>query len=74
MVIHQIPSFNPNPSLKAALHFLREIGFQNYALIGRVATWVFLPTDLQQFTKDFAIFYLCMKWMIYIVNMNIQMN
>ena len=52
MVIHQIPTFDPNPSLKAALNFLRETGIQNFALIGRVATWVFLPTDRQQFTKD----------------------
>ncbi len=52
MVIQQIPSFDPNPSLKSALDFFQEIGVQNYALIGRVATWVFLPTDRQQFTKN----------------------
>ena len=52
MVIEQIPSFDPNPSLKAALDFLKETGIQNFALIARIATWVFLPTDRQQFTKD----------------------
>ncbi len=52
MVIKQIPSFDPNPSLKAAHDLLQEIGIENFALIGRVATWVFLPTDRQQFTKD----------------------
>ena len=52
MVIQQIPSFDPNPSLKAAIDFLQEAKIDNYALIGRVATWVFLPADRQQFTKD----------------------
>ncbi len=52
MVIQQIPSFDPNPSLKSAIDFLQEIGVQDFALIGRVATWVYLPTDRQQFTKD----------------------
>ena len=52
VVIEQIPSFDPNPSLKAALDFLKETGIQNFALIARIATWVFLPTDRQQFTKD----------------------
>ncbi len=52
MVIQEIPSFDPNPSLRMALALLEEAGIENYALIGRVATWVFLPTDRQQFTKD----------------------
>ena len=52
MVIQQIPSFDPNPSLKAALEFLQDSGVKKYALIGRVATWVFLPADRHQFTKD----------------------
>lgn len=52
MELRQIPSFDPNPSLKAALCFLREADVVNFALIGRVATWVYLPSDRQQFTKD----------------------
>ncbi len=52
MVIQQFPSFDPNPSLKAALRLLKKAGIQDFALIGRVATWVFLPVDRHQFTKD----------------------
>lgn len=48
----RLPSFDPNSSLKAALDFLQETGIEKFALIGRVATWVFLPEDRQQFTKD----------------------
>ncbi len=52
MVIKQIPSFDPNKSLKAALSILKKSGIQDFALIGRIATWVFLPIDQHQFTKD----------------------
>jgi len=52
MVIQQLPSFDPNPSLKTALRFLKKAGIKDFALIGRVATWVFLPIDRHQFTKD----------------------
>ncbi len=50
--LSQLPAFDPNPSLKAALRFLAETGVTDFALIGRVATWVYLPADRQQFTKD----------------------
>lgn len=52
MVVQKIPSFDPNPSLKAALEFLKENKIKDFALIGRIATWIFLPADRQQFTKD----------------------
>lgn len=52
MTIRKIPSFDPNPSLKKAIKFLKEIGVENFALIGRVATWFYLPEDQHQFTKD----------------------
>ncbi|MBF0353360.1 MAG: hypothetical protein HQM11_20200 [SAR324 cluster bacterium] len=52
MVIQQIPVFDPNPSLRSSLKLLRECGITNFALIGRIATWLYLPSDRQQFTKD----------------------
>ncbi len=52
MVLQQIPSFDPNPSLKTALGILQNAGVKDFALIGRVATWLYLPADRHQFTKD----------------------
>ena len=51
MVAKSVPSFDPNPSLNAAVGFLHEIGVTAFALIGRVATWLYLPEDVHQFTK-----------------------
>lgn len=52
MVAKPVPSFDPNPSLSAVVGFLQEIGVTDFALIGRVATWLYLPEEVHQFTKD----------------------
>ncbi len=61
MVVKAIPSFDPNPSLKAAVQLLNDLGITEFALIGRVATWLYLPEDAHQFTKDVDIAILTTK-------------
>ena len=48
---NRLPSFDPNESLEVALEILK-VAASHFALIGRVATWVYLESDLHQFTKD----------------------
>jgi len=46
-----LPRFDPNPSMKAALGILDAAGVP-FALAGRLAVWQYVPTEGQQFTKD----------------------
>lgn len=47
----ELPAFDPRPSARFGLEILREVG-QPFALIGKVAMWIHLPPEAQDFTKD----------------------
>ncbi|MCP4108390.1 MAG: hypothetical protein GY749_23070 [Desulfobacteraceae bacterium] len=51
-MVKKLPAFNPAPSVKLALDILKSAEVKNFALIGRIATWFYLDSDLHQFTKD----------------------
>ncbi|MCP4352634.1 MAG: hypothetical protein GY795_44830 [Desulfobacterales bacterium] len=51
-MIKKLPAFDPAPSVKLALDILKSAEVKNFALIGRIATWFYLDSDLHQFTKD----------------------
>jgi hypothetical protein len=54
----ELPAFDPAPSAKAGVEIL-ELAGVGYALIGRVAVWLYLPPDQHAYTKDvdFAVFH-----------------
>ena len=46
-------TFDPNPSLKLALELLSQAGVTQFALIGKLAMWVYLEDESQHgYTKD----------------------
>ncbi len=51
--------FDPNPSIKFALEFFKKVGISEFALIGKLAMWVYIDDESRhEFTKDvdFAVF------------------
>ena len=49
--LDDLPRFDPNPSMQAALDILDAAGVP-FALAGRLAVWKYVPPEGQQFTKD----------------------
>jgi hypothetical protein len=54
----ELPAFDPAPSARAGVEILERAGV-GYALIGRVAVWLYLPPEQHTYTKDvdFAVFH-----------------
>jgi hypothetical protein len=54
----ELPAFDPAPSAEAGVEIL-ELAGVGYALVGRVAVWLYLPPDQHAYTKDvdFAVFH-----------------
>ena len=50
-VPRELPRFDPEESLKLGLELLREADVP-FALAGRLAVWMYVPPEGQQFTKD----------------------
>jgi len=49
----QFQVFDPNPSIKFALDLFLKAGISQFALIGRLAMWVYLEDESQhEYTKD----------------------
>ncbi len=51
-MVKKLPAFDPAPSVKLALDIFKSAEVKKFALIGRIATWFYLDSDLHQFTKD----------------------
>ncbi len=51
-MVKKLPVFDPLPSVKLALDIFKTAAITKFALIGRMATWFYLDSDLHQFTKD----------------------
>jgi predicted nucleotidyltransferase len=52
--------FDPNPSIRFALEFLSKAGISRFALIGKLAMWIYLEDESQhEYTRDvdFAVFF-----------------
>lgn len=47
----KMPSFDPEPSVRAGVKILRAAGVE-FAVIGRVAVWMYVPPERQAYTKD----------------------
>ncbi len=47
----EVPSFDPKPAARLAASILKNAR-ANFAIIGRVAMWTYLPPEQQEFTKD----------------------
>jgi hypothetical protein len=47
----RFPTFNPEPSARAGVKVLRAAGVE-FAVIGRVAVWMYVPPERQAYTKD----------------------
>jgi hypothetical protein len=54
----ELPAFDPAPSARAGVEIL-ELAGVGYALVGRVAVWLYLPPEQHAYTKDvdFAVFH-----------------
>lgn len=49
----QFQIFDPNPSLKFAVKLFRDANISMFALIGKLAMWVYMEDESQhEFTKD----------------------
>ncbi len=52
--------FDPNPSIRFALEFFLKAGISRFALIGKLAMWIYLEDESQhEYTRDvdFAVFF-----------------
>lgn len=52
--------FDPNPSIRFALEFFFKAGISRFALIGKLAMWIYLEDESQhEYTRDvdFAVFF-----------------